>query len=65
MCSGVSSAPPLDMAQQLLNNPVVANAALQYGQGIMNVGQRYIDQEVRERRLCIDNLLCDVCTGCK
>ena len=47
--SGVSSAPPMDMAQQLLNNPVVANAALQYGQGIMNVGQRYIDQEVRER----------------
>ena len=49
--SGVPSVPPMDMAQQaqqLFSNPVVTNAAMQYGQGIMSAGQRYIDEQVRE-----------------
>lgn len=34
-------------AQQLLSNPVVAEAAMQYGQGLVNMGQSYLDQNVR------------------
>lgn len=38
--------PTLDTAQQLLSNPMVTGAAMQYGQGLVNMGQSYVDKIV-------------------
>lgn len=37
-------------AQTFLSNPMVTGAAVQYGQGLVNMGQSYIDQTVRENK---------------
>ncbi|XP_003385766.1 PREDICTED: protein YIF1B-B-like isoform X1 [Amphimedon queenslandica] len=45
--AGVPSFPAtFGTAQSLLSNPMVAGAAVQYGQGLVNMGQSYIDQTV-------------------
>ena len=43
---GVPGFPPMGQAQQLFSNPVVAEAAMQYGQGLVDMGQSYIDRSV-------------------
>jgi hypothetical protein len=46
--SGGSSFPPVGTAQQLLSNPMVTEAAIQYGQGLVSMGQSYLDSTVNK-----------------
>ena len=46
-CSGMPSFPHVGTAQQLLSNPMVTQAAVNYGQGLVDIGQSYIDRSVR------------------
>ena len=45
-CSGMPSFPHVGTAQQLLSNPMVTQAAVNYGQGLVDMGQSYIDRSV-------------------
>ena len=40
------SFPHVGTAQQLLSNPMVTQAAVNYGQGLVDMGQSYIDRSV-------------------
>lgn len=44
--SGMPSFPHVGTAQQLLSNPMVTQAAVNYGQGLVDIGQSYIDRSV-------------------
>lgn len=46
VCSSGPSFPSIGTAQHFLSNPMVTEAALQYGQGLVNMGQSYLDRGV-------------------
>ena len=45
--SGTPSFPNVGTAHQFLANPVVAEAAAQYGHGLVTMGQSYLDRNVQ------------------